>query len=285
MFVGAKLLPDVFTFVYIRKRKYFSHKFKIIEVMKTNKRVAFYSYSKLNKFVTALTLVIAGIVILGHNLGTVSDYIFRIIISWQMLLIVLGITSLLKRNLLPGCILAGVGLYFLLPRIIGEGSSCLTNYWPVFLILLGLIILFHQHQNPWHRWRHRHRHSVHNLNGGPRKTEQIVDGFVNVDVAFGSSRHIVLDPVFRGADLNCSFGSIVLDLRRTSLEAPETYIDANCSFGGMELFVSPHWYLFSEMDNTFGSCEDKRYAAIEIDADHKLIIRGGIYFGGLEIKN
>lgn len=251
--------------------------------METNKRVTFHSHVKLNKFVTALTLVVAGAVILGHNLGTVSDYAFRIIISWQMLLIVLGITSLLKRNLLPGCILAGIGLYFLLPRIIGGENAWLANYWPVFLILLGLIILFHRHTNPWYRWRHRHCPPY--AGRGVRKTEQITDGFVTVDVAFGSSRHIVLDPVFRGADLDCSFGSITLDLRRTSLEAPETYIDVNCSFGGIELFVPSHWCLFSEMDNTFGSCEDKRYTTHEIETDHKLIIRGDVSFGGLEIKN
>jgi hypothetical protein len=250
--------------------------------METNKQVMFHSHNKVNKLVAATVLVVAGAVILGHNLGWVSDYLFRILISWQMLLIVLGISSFLKNNLLPGCILTAVGFYFLLPRIIGQETSWLANYWPVFLILLGLVILFHRHQHPWHRWRHHH---IHAHRGFTRGTENITDGFVTVDVSFGNSRHIVLDPVFRGANLDASFGTITLDLRRTSLEAPETYIHADCSFGGIELFVPPHWCLFSEMDNAFGSCEDKRYAAHEIDTEHKLIIRGDISFGLLEIKN
>lgn len=257
-----------------------------METTETNKRVIIRPYNKLNKFVAALVLVVAGVVILAHNLGAVSDYAFRIIISWQMLLIVMGITSLFKDKLLPGAVLLGVGGYFLLPRIIGQESEWLRNYWPVFLILLGLLILFHRHKSFRHRWQRRKRcYAGKEAGGAARRTEQISDGFVSVTVSFANSQHIVLDPVFRGADLNSSFGLITMDLRRTSLEAPETFIEANCSFGEVELFVPHHWCLFSEMDNIFGSCEDKRFANHEIDMEHKVILRGDIFFGSLIIKN
>jgi predicted membrane protein len=256
-----------------------------METLETNKQVKFHRYRNLNKSIAALVLVVAGCVILGHNLGMVSDYFFRIIISWPMLLIALGLTSFLKRNPLPGCFLLGTGIYFILPRIIGAESILLRNYWPIFLIILGLIILFRRHGNPWCEWqRHSRRHHAFS-GGGPRRTEQVTDGFVTVDVSFGNSRHIVLDPVFRGANLESSFGMITLDLRRTSLEDPETYINVNCSFGGVEICVPSHWSLFSELENTFGSCEDKRYVAQEIDTEHKLIVRGDVSFGSLEIKN
>ena len=253
-----------------------------METTETNKRVVFHPYHKLNKFIAALVLVVAGIVILAHNLGAVNDYAFRIIISWQMLLIVMGATSLFKGNLLPGFALLGVGVYFLLPRIVGQEAEWLRNYWPVFLIFLGLILLFRRHKSPRNKWQRRRRCYD---GGGARRTERSSDGFVTVEVSFGNSQHIVLDPVFRGADLTSGFGSITLDLRRTSLEAPETFIDVNCSFGAVELFVPHRWCLFSEMDNTFGSCEDKRFANHEIDMEHKVIVRGDILFGSLEIKN
>ncbi|MDR1557241.1 MAG: cell wall-active antibiotics response protein [Tannerellaceae bacterium] len=252
-----------------------------METTETKKRVNLHQHYKLDKFVAAFMLVVGGFVILGHNLGAVSDYLYRIIISWQMLLIILGIGSFIKRNFLLGCIFLGVGFYFLLPRIIGVERDWLINYWPVFLIVIGLIILFRQRKAPWCGWHHHHDHYARK---GMRRTEQSIDGFVTVDVNFGNSRHIVLDPVFRGADLDASFGYITLDLRRTSLEAPETYVEIDCSFGGIEIFVPFHWCLFSEMDNTFGSIEDKRVSQ-EIGTEHKLIIRGDISFGALEIKN
>jgi predicted membrane protein len=254
-----------------------------METKETNKQVNFHPYHKLNKFVTALIFVVAGIVILGHNVGVVNDYAYRIIISWQMLLIVWGIASLIKRNLMLGCLFFGIGIYFLLPHITGIDGTLLSDYWPVLLILFGLILLFQRHKSPWHRWHHHPRY--YNKNGGAKRTEQVTDGFVTVDVSFGNSRHIVLDPVFRGADLDASFGSIILDLRRTTLEGPETYIDVDCSFGGVEIFVPSHWCLLTEIDNTCGSCEDKRYTTQEIDMEHKLILRGDVSFGALEIKN
>ncbi|MDR2808971.1 MAG: cell wall-active antibiotics response protein, partial [Tannerellaceae bacterium] len=175
-----------------------------------------------------------------------------------------------------------IGAYFLLPRITGEESVWLSTYWPAFLVLIGLLILFSRRKNPWHTWS---RSSFHPGNHRGRVGEQISDGYVTANVSFGNSRHIVLDPVFRGADLEAAFGTMSLDLRRTSLEAPETYINVDCSFGGVVISVPPHWCLLSEMENSFGSSEDKRYLSQEIDTEHKLIIRGDVSFGALEIKN
>lgn len=111
------------------------------------------------------------------------------------------------------------------------------------------------------------------------------DGFVKSDVSFGGAKHIVLDPVFRGADLNASFGSIALDLRKTTLEAEVTYIQVNASFGGLELFVPSYWNVVIEVDATMGGVDDKRFVSSEIDYSHKLVIKGDITFSGLEIKS
>jgi hypothetical protein len=250
--------------------------------METIKRDSLRPYGMLNKCVTAVSLVVAGLVIMGHNVGMVSDYFFRIIISWQMLLVVWGITLLFKHNFLSGAVPLAMGVYFLLPRITGEESVWLSTYWPAFLVLIGLLILFSRRKNPWHIWSNS---GFHLGNRRGRGVEQITDGYVTANVSFGSSRHSVLDPVFRGADLDASFGTMSLDLRRTSLEAPEAYINVDCSFGGVVIFVPPHWCLFSVMDNSFGSSEDKRYQSQETDTEHKLIIRGDVSFGALEIKN
>ncbi|MDR1257846.1 MAG: cell wall-active antibiotics response protein [Tannerellaceae bacterium] len=249
-----------------------------METIETSRWMNFRQYHRLNKFVTALIFVVAGVVILGHNMGWVKDYIFRIIISWPMLLIVIGLVSFMKRNLMAGFLLLCIGVYFILPRIPGIEGEWLSTYWPTLLILAGVVILFRRHKAPWHKCDGRFK-------GQERRKEQIEDGFVVVDISFGNSSHIVMDPVFRGADLDASFGSISLDLRRTSLEAAETYIDIDCSFSGIIIFIPSQWTLKLEIDNTFGGCDDKRYVAQEADSGHKLIIRGDILFGGLEIKN
>jgi predicted membrane protein len=120
----------------------------------------------------------------------------------------------------------------------------------------------------------------------PESSDSSKDGFVVSDNVFGGSHHIVLDPVFKGGRIKNVFGGAVLDLRRTTLEAEETYIDIECIFGGMEIFVPNEWLVINELKCTFGGSEDERYVEKErLDRAHKLILCGKLVFGGVEIKN
>ncbi|GAB6393701.1 MAG: wall-active antibiotics response protein [Bacteroidales bacterium] len=237
----------------------------------------------MNTAALAICLIIAGIMILGHNLGWIGDCIYNVVVSWPMILIVLGVVAFLKRNWLSGFILSAIGIYFLLfllPRIGGIDAEQIWIFWPVFLILTGLLILL----------KRNHKHVF----GGPCRDENgafltgkndIVDGFVTVNISFGNVRQTVLDPVFKGGNIDVSFGSMFLDLRRTSLEAPETILHVNLLFGGMELTVPSQWNVVIETATTLGGCEDKRFLAHEIDNEHKLVIRGNVTCSGLQIKS
>lgn len=231
-------------------------------------------HRKLSVVVTALSFIVVGIMFLGRNLGWVDPEVFSVIVSWQMLLIVIGLVQILKRHLIGGLILITVGTYFLLPSKYGLGV-----YWPVLLIVIGFGILLKLRRRSDGSWSWEKRHK--NL---PEYTSSD-EGYVVSDVSFGGAKHIVLDPVFKGANLDASFGSISLDLRRTTLDAEETYIDVDCSFSGIELYIPSHWNVVVNTDNSFGAVEDKRYHAPSIDYGHKLIIRGDVNFGGVEIKS
>lgn len=231
-------------------------------------------HSKLNIVVTAAVFIIVGLLFLGRNLGMVDEYLFHTLVSWQMLLVVIGITQLIKSNFIGGLILITVGAYFLVPSAYGLGT-----YWPVLLIIIGVGILLKLVRKGG-SYTHHHQHGnqrVETISGG--------DGFVKSDVTFGGAKHIVLDPIFRGADLDASFGSITLDLRKTTLEAKETYIKVDASFGGIELFVPSNWNIVVEVDTTMGGVTDKRFVSHETDNEHKVIIQGDITFSGLELKS
>jgi uncharacterized membrane protein HdeD (DUF308 family) len=65
-----------------------------------------------------LVFVVAGIFIMGHRMGFISHYLFHAIISWQMLLIAIGVIQLLtKRNKTSGVILILIGSFFIMPQI------------------------------------------------------------------------------------------------------------------------------------------------------------------------
>lgn len=65
----------------------------------------------------ASIFIACGIMLLGRNLGFIPNDLFRIVVSWPMLLIVLGAYSILRRQMFTGLILFVVGLCFIMPRL------------------------------------------------------------------------------------------------------------------------------------------------------------------------
>lgn len=154
-------------------------------------------------------------------------------------------------------------------------------YWPVALIIIGIGLLFK---------RNRHRSFQNRCNSGrpecSKEEFRSEDGFVVSENIFGSIQQIVLDPVLRGAQIKNTFGETILDLRRTSLEGHQTFIDIECTFGGIEIFIPTHWNIQNQIRPLLGGCDDKRYnSSVPIDQEHVLIIRGKVTLGGIEIKS
>jgi predicted membrane protein len=237
--------------------------------------------SWLNPLLVALVFIAVGLLLIGNNMGLIDYSLFHILVSWQMLLIVIGISQFIKRNDTAGFILIGIGAFFLIPRVIGYSHDWVGTYWPVIFIIVGIGLILNIGKVG--SCGHYRRDRFHRFNSEPCKTD---NGFVNSSNTFGSVRQIVLDPVFKGARISNSFGGTVLDLRRTSLEAPETYIDIESTFGGIEIYVPSTWYVEINTSNVAGGSDDKRFTSREnVDFEHKLIIRGSNTFGGIEVKS
>ncbi len=65
------------------------------------------------------------------------------IISWQMLLIVIGVWNLFfNQSKVAGFILIAVGGFFLIPDLFILPYDFRRNFWPLLLIVVGLFILF-----------------------------------------------------------------------------------------------------------------------------------------------
>ena len=253
--------------------------------MRTNQQGGFINgghsdHNRLNTVATAAVFIIVGLLFLGRNFGIIDSYLFHILVSWQMLLVVVGIVNLIKRHFFGGVITIAIGVYFLLPEISGIEGEWGGRFWPVLFILVGIMILFksdrHRFNSHWDEKRGEYAKEVYNSE----------DGFVVSDNTFGSVQQIVLDPVFRGARIRNAFGGTVLDLRRSKLDAPRTFIDIDCSFGGVEIYLPSDWNLQTQIDTFIGECDDKRYnSSVEIDKEHALIVRGKVSFGGIEFKS
>lgn len=234
-----------------------------------------------------LVLMLIGVLFLGFNFGLIPMPLKSVIFSWQMLLIFLGVVNLLKRKLIPGMVLVFIGGFFILPIIFpGIDANFAHVYWPLLLIAAGIIILLQRVVGPewgfgsWSQEPHykQNNHHPHQKGG------QNADGFSKNSV-FGSGEHIVLDPEFKGGELNAVFGGLSLDLRRTNLAVGETRLEVNAVFGGITIFVPNDWLVETHLDTVFGGFQDNRMVKEPLDPTRKLVITGSCVFGGGEIRN
>lgn len=94
-----------------------------------------------NGYLIATLFIIVGILFLLRNLGMIDPSLFDLLVSWPMLLVVSGIFTIFHRNPVGGMLLVGVGVYFLFPQLNWITNDFLRVYWPLGLILLGLVIM------------------------------------------------------------------------------------------------------------------------------------------------
>ncbi|ADQ80056.1 hypothetical protein Palpr_1917 [Paludibacter propionicigenes WB4] len=247
-----------------------------------------------------LALMIIGIVYLGSNFGLIPFPLKNIIISWQMLLIFIGVVHFFKRKFISGVIFLFVGGFFILPKVFPAlDVNFQQNFWPLILIAAGTVIILQRVFGPrflserWSdEWSHSHHHRHHrhwrdernDYREGRHKWEASKESFSKNSI-FGSGDHIVLDPEFKGGDLNAVFGGITLDLRRTNLPVGETVVEVNAVFGGVTIYVPVDWHVETHLDTVFGGFQDNRMPKEPLDTTRKLIIVGSCVFGGGELRN
>lgn len=244
------------------------------------------------KYLIALLFVLSGALLFARNMGWVTNSLFDILVSWYSILIILGAYSITRRHFFSGLLMLLIGLCFLVPHLglawIAVDANTLV--WPVVLVAIGVAFIIKPRKRA--AWKDRvekmeqmsadMKHSGQ-WHGGKQQYHS-ADGFLRSDNVFGGVRQVVLDETFKGAAIRNTFGGTCIDLRHTHIEEGETYIDLECNWGGVEIYVPSDWNVIIRCDAFLGGCEDKRWRGGAIDKSRSLVIRGNVSFGGLEIK-
>ena len=245
------------------------------------------------KILVAVLFILSGVLLLARNMGWMTSELFNVIVSWHSLLILLGIYALIRRHFVGGIVLLLVGTYFLIGGLTWLPEDSQKMIWPIALIVAGILFFFKpRHKGPWAGRHIPHPHNEWMNHGKPgmnfgnnQQQTESVDGFLRSDTTFGASRHVVLDELFKGATIRTSFGGTTIDLRHTHLAPGEKYIDLDCSWGGVEIYVPSDWKVVFKCNAFFGGCDDKRWQNGNVNRECILVIRGSLSFGGLEIKD
>jgi len=217
-----------------------------------------------------LVLVIIGGALLSRQLGfDVPEWA----ITWEMLLISLGVFFGARRSFQPGgwMIMILVGAAFLLKDFYPEIH--IWNYmWPAIIILCGLVMIIKPKRTRRHGWE------------GWVDDVSSSDNTIETNSVFGGSKRKILSKDFKGGEINTVFGGNDIDLSQADINGVAK-IEANIVFGGVKLIVPSHWQVKSEVDCVFGSVEDKRRDAGVAAENKTLVLKGSVVFGSIEIKS
>ncbi|MFW5658270.1 MAG: LiaF transmembrane domain-containing protein [Bacteroidota bacterium] len=226
------------------------------------------------KLLLAVILIVAGGLIILGQMGFVSPIFKRVIFSWPMILVVIGVLSLSNNeHKLPGIILLLIGGFFLATMHLNLPFPVGRVFWPSLLILAGILIIFKSGKD----------NKSFDLDTGKDLDADII----NEANVFGGTESKITSMNFRGGKIVCIFGGSVVDMRPSRLSSGKNVIDVFALFGGAQLVIPEDWLVKTEAFPIFGGFSDKRahVPTSEIKPEKTLFITGTVVFGGVEISS
>jgi len=239
------------------------------------------------KIIGGIVVVIFGLLFL---LREANVPIHKDLLSWQTILIAIGVIGLVKHKFkkIGGYILILLGGLFLFKEWYPDMIN-VKFIWPVLIIFFGLGMIFKKH-NPnrfkgrdWKNFKEKRnfmRQELENL-------ETISpDDFIDSVSVFSGIKKNVVSKSFKGADVVTIFGGSEINLLQADF-VDKAVIDVTCIFGGMTLTIPANWQVKSELTSIFGGIEDKsNKETSNLEVGEKiLILKGTCLFGGIEINN
>ena len=224
-----------------------------------------------------IIFVLVGSVLIARNYGWLDYDFSRYLISWQMLLIVIGLFQLARRAYTPAIVLIGVGLFFL----IDFPDNFRENFWPVLIILVGVSFILQWQRSPNHKNHHGYK-KIHNL--GEDYSNSI--DYIDETAIFGGRTVSVVSENFQGGKVTAIFGGSNINLRYAK-PVPGCTIDIANIFGGTKIIVPEDWNVKIEVVSIFGGFDDKRGSSVisRTGSGKIVVIKGTCIFGGGEVTS
>jgi len=229
------------------------------------------------RFVTAqlligLVVLVLGTVFLLDNLGhPVGRQVLR---YWPAVLILVGAAKILQARNTPGVVAGSLlifaGSWLLATRMGLIDQSfwrVLRTYWPLILVAIGVSTM----------WRAVTRRR--------RNEHEAVDSRDTVSSAafLGGLKRVNASANFKGGEATAVMGGVMLDLRKARITG-EAVLDIFAMWGGVELQVPEDWAIDLRVTPLLGGVDDKTRPVTDPSAP-RLVLRGTVLMGGVEIKN
>ena len=218
--------------------------------------------------VLGFTIVTAGVLFTLDNLHVLRAREF--VRYWPVALVAIGVAQLAQAETpatrARGTIWLVVGAALLSSRL-GFWPFRFRDVGPLVLVAIGGAIV-------WRALRPSAFDALPSQAGATISATAILGGF---------QRRVVSD-AFQRAEMTAFMGGGKLDLREAKLLNGQAAIDVFTIMGGFEIIVPPGWRVIVEATPIMGGCDDKTRDPVD-PAAPRLVIRGFIFMGGVDIKN
>jgi hypothetical protein len=214
-----------------------------------------------------LLISLVGVVFTLDNLNLADSG--KYLRYWPAGLIAIGIAKLWQVRGGHGSALGGVffvtaGTWMLLDTLELITVSFL-DFWPLLLVMVGGMIV-------WQGLRGRH----HRAGAASDATIHAIAVLSGVNRGSNSA-------AFRGGELTALMGGCEIDLRQAAIHG-EAVIDVFAMWGGIEIQVPENWTVIGRVTPLMGGYDDTTRPQ-RGETAHKLIVRGVVLMGGVEVKN
>ena len=204
-------------------------------------------------------------------------------------------------NLAFGLCLILLGTALMLDRLqLLDAREILSRYWPVALMLFGVALVLQSFQRPSATAAADEQPRLGSIivwtivavviwNGFSAHNERLSTGSNETVSLFAvMSRHnqVTSAPVFRGGHMTAVMGRADLDLRKTTVAAgEEPVIEVFTLMGGAMVRVPEGWIVDVQAAPIMGGVRDRRTGPRDVAGSPRIIIRGFVLMGGLEIRS
>jgi predicted membrane protein len=217
-----------------------------------------------------LIVVTLGLLFLLDTTGASEDVFGNF---WPLVLLFVGVwlTYQERGRGFVGPIAFLLGLGFLLENLDVIGSDWLSSYWPIGLIVLGLVIAFGAVRSRSHGGR-----------GKPCLTDE---EWLDAVAVLGGHKERVRSGSWHGGRATAVMGGVELDLRDAHIAPEGAVLHVSTFMGGVTLAVPESWEVRMHGTPIIGGFEDKTSHGPLTEDASTLEITGAVVMGGVEVKN
>lgn len=225
--------------------------------------------------------LILGFVLLGLGILWTLDNMNiyeseRLLKWWPLVLILIGLTHLSgsrgNRRILSGTLFTGAGVLLTLD-LVGLVDVNVWTLWPLFLVAVGAMIVVRSLRSSGMAID-----EPGSVPAGDRDESLNSFAFMSETTRRSTSTDL------HGGEVTAIMAGAQLDLRGARSAGGPVVIDVFTIWGGIDITIPEDWTVVCEVTAILGGFEDKTRPPIG-PAATKLVVRGLVIMGGVEVKN